>query len=56
MRTVLCLLFLLLAGCGQKGQLYLPSEPPAATSVDTQETPETPVEEKKKDDSGDGAR
>jgi predicted small lipoprotein YifL len=45
MRTALALLVVLLAGCGQAGELYLPSEP-AATPP--QSTPPAPGDTEKK--------
>lgn len=56
MRTLLCLLLLTLAACGQKGQLYLPVEPPIQESVGTAEAPEATAEEEKKDDNGEALR
>ncbi len=44
MRTLTLLSFLLLTGCGQSGDLYLPPEQPAAPPA-----AETPAEDKDKE-------
>ena len=53
LRTLLYLLVLALAACGQKGQLYLPAEAPAEESVTAPALPEAAAEEEKKDDRSD---
>lgn len=53
MRALSCLLILALGACGQKGQLYLPIEEPAAEVVVAPDAPEAPVEEEKKGDTRD---
>ncbi len=56
MRTLLCMLLLTLAACGQKGQLYLPVEPPVQESVGTADAPDATAEEEKNDNKGEAPR
>lgn len=56
LRTLLCMLLLTLAACGQKGQLYLPVEPPVQESVGAAEAPDATAEEEKNDNKGEAPR
>ena len=48
MRALLSIVVVLLAGCGQSGDLYLPpKQPPPAESAPPAAPPETPPEEDK---------
>lgn len=50
MRYLVAVSMVLLAGCGQAGDLYLPPEPPAPPpSTAPAEAPPVPVPEEKKD-------